>query len=193
VPVALHPDVRSSRSDRQVWSGCSTIAASLPLVLGASSPNEIIFVRGATEAINLVAQSRGRRNILAGDEIVISHLEHHANIAPWQQLASEKGAWLRVIPVDDNGQILLEEYQKLLNARTKLVSIAHVSNALGTIVPVREVSDLARRAGARVLHGIPFAVKDLIVIGTLRRLDELAPSAWARSFDGSGDSKGRQA
>jgi cysteine desulfurase/selenocysteine lyase len=119
--------------------------------LGASSPNEIIFVRGATEAINLVAQSWGRQNILAGDEIVISHLEHHANIVPWQQLASEKGARLRVIPVDDNGQILLEEYQKLLNARTKLVSIAHVSNALGTIVPVREVSDLAHRAGARVL------------------------------------------
>jgi cysteine desulfurase/selenocysteine lyase len=119
--------------------------------LGASSPNEIIFVRGATEAINLVAQSWGRQNILAGDEIVVSHLEHHANIVPWQQLANEKGARLRVIPVDDNGQILLEEYQKLLNARTKLVSIAHVSNALGTIVPVREVSDLARRAGARVL------------------------------------------
>jgi cysteine desulfurase/selenocysteine lyase len=125
--------------------------ATVQRFLGASSPNEIVFVRGATEAINLVAQSWGRQNILAGDEIVLSHLEHHANIVPWQQLASEKGARLRVIPVDDNGQILLEEYQKLLNARTKLVSIAHVSNALGTIVPVREVSDLARRAGARVL------------------------------------------
>lgn len=119
--------------------------------LGASSPEEIVFVRGATEAINLVAQSWGRQNILPGDEIVLSHLEHHANIVPWQMLASEKGARLRVIPVDDSGQILLEEYQKLLNARTKLVSITHVSNALGTIVPVREVSDLARRVGARVL------------------------------------------
>lgn len=119
--------------------------------LGASSHEEIIFVRGATEAINLVAQSWGRQNILPGDEIVLSHLEHHANIVPWQMLASEKGARLRVIPVDDSGQILLEEYQRLLNPRTKLVSISHVSNALGTIVPVREVSELARRAGARVL------------------------------------------
>ena len=119
--------------------------------LGASSPGEIVFVRGATEAVNLVAQSWGRQNILAGDEIIISHLEHHANIVPWQQLASEKGARLRVIPVDDSGQILLDEYQKLLNSRTRLVSIAQVSNALGTIVPVREVSDLAHRAGARVL------------------------------------------
>ena len=119
--------------------------------LGASSPEEIVFVRGATEAINLVAQSWGRQNILAGDEIILSHLEHHANIVPWQQLASEKGARLRVIPVDDSGQILLDEYQKLLNSRTKLVSIAQVSNALGTIVPVREVADLAHRAGARVL------------------------------------------
>jgi cysteine desulfurase / selenocysteine lyase len=125
--------------------------ATVQRFLGASTPEEIVFVRGATEAINLVAQSWGRQNILPGDEIVISHLEHHANIVPWQQLAQEKGARLRVIPVDDSGQILLEEYQKLLGSRTKLVSIAQVSNALGTIVPVREVSDLAHRAGARVL------------------------------------------
>jgi cysteine desulfurase / selenocysteine lyase len=131
--------------------------------LGASSPNEIIFVRGATEAINLVAQSWGRKNILPGDEIVVSHLEHHANIVPWQQLVSEKGARLRVIPVDDSGQILLDEYQKLLNARTKLVSITHVSNALGTIVPVREVADLARRVGARVLIDGAQAVSHLPV------------------------------
>lgn len=125
--------------------------ATVQRFLGAGSPEEIVFVRGATEAINLVAQSWGRQNILPGDEIVVSHLEHHANIVPWQMLASEKGARLRVIPVDDSGQILLEEYQKLLNPRTKLVSITHVSNALGTIVPVREVTDLAHRAGARVL------------------------------------------
>jgi cysteine desulfurase/selenocysteine lyase len=125
--------------------------ATVQRFLGASSPEEIVFVRGATEAVNLVAQSWGRQNILSGDEIIISHLEHHANIVPWQQLASEKGARLRVIPVDDSGQILLDEYQKLLNSRTKLVAIAQVSNALGTIVPVREVSDLAHRAGARVL------------------------------------------
>ena len=125
--------------------------ATVQRFLGASSPEEIVFVRGATEAVNLVAQSWGRQNILSGDEIIISHLEHHANIVPWQQLAGEKGARLRVIPVDDSGQILLDEYQKLLNSRTKLVSITQVSNALGTIVPVREVSELAHRAGARVL------------------------------------------
>ena len=125
--------------------------ATVKQFLGASSPEEIIFVRGATEAINLVAQSWGRQNILAGDEIIISYLEHHANIVPWQQLTREKGARLRVIPVDDSGQILLDEYQKLLNSRTKLVAITQVSNALGTIVPVREVADLAHRAGARVL------------------------------------------
>ena len=125
--------------------------ATVQRFLGAGSPEEIVFVRGATEAINLVAQSWGRQNILPGDEIIVSHLEHHANIVPWQMLASEKGARLRVIPVDDSGQILLDEYQKLLNSRTKLVSVTHVSNALGTIVPVREVTDLAHRAGARVL------------------------------------------
>jgi cysteine desulfurase/selenocysteine lyase len=119
--------------------------------LGASSANDIVFVRGATEGINLVAQSWGRKHIAAGDEIVISHLEHHANIVPWQQLASEKGARLRVIPVDDDGQILLDRYRDLLNDRTRLVAIAHVSNALGTIVPVREVIEMGHAAGARVL------------------------------------------
>jgi cysteine desulfurase/selenocysteine lyase len=137
--------------------------ATVQRFLGASSPAEIVFVRGATEAINLVAQSWGRQNILAGDEIIISHLEHHANIVPWQQLASEKGARLRVIPVDDSGQILLDEYQKLLGSRTKMVAITQVSNALGTIVPVREVAELAHRAGARVLIDGAQAVSHLPV------------------------------
>ncbi|MEF8755350.1 MAG: family 2A encapsulin nanocompartment cargo protein cysteine desulfurase [Accumulibacter sp.] len=119
--------------------------------LGAGSVDEIIFVRGATEAINLVAKSWGRQNIVAGDEIVVSLLEHHANIVPWQQLAKENGAHIRVIPVDDKGQILLEEYQRLLNDRTKLVAVSQVSNALGTVTPVREIVELAHRAGARVL------------------------------------------
>jgi cysteine desulfurase/selenocysteine lyase len=119
--------------------------------LGAASPDNIVFVRGATEAINLVAQSWGRQNIRAGDEIVISHLEHHANIVPWQLLAAEKGAKLRVAPVDDTGQILLGAYRELVNERTRLVAIAHVSNALGTIVPIREVIDIAHAAGACVL------------------------------------------
>jgi cysteine desulfurase / selenocysteine lyase len=119
--------------------------------LNAPGAENIIFVRGATEAINLVAQSWGRKNIQKDDEIVITWLEHHANIVPWQMLCSEKGARLRVAPVDSTGQIILEEYEKLLNSRTKLVSIAHVSNALGTIVPVTEMTEMAHRQGARVL------------------------------------------
>ncbi len=119
--------------------------------LGAASPNEIVFVRGATEAINLVAQSWGRKNIGKGDEILISHLEHHANIVPWQMLAAERGADLKVVPVDSRGQLRLDELQRLLNSRTKLVSITHVSNALGTVTPIREIVELGHRAGACVL------------------------------------------
>jgi cysteine desulfurase / selenocysteine lyase len=120
-------------------------------LLGAGSTEEIVFVRGATEGINLIAQSWGRQNVRAGDEIVISHLEHHANIVPWQRLAAETGALLKVIPVDDSGQILLEEYQKLLGDRTKIVSVAQVSNALGTVTPTREIVELGHRAGACVV------------------------------------------
>jgi cysteine desulfurase/selenocysteine lyase len=119
--------------------------------LNAGVPREIVFVRGATEAINLVAQSWGRRNIQKDDEIVITWLEHHANIVPWQMLCAEKGARLRVAPVDDSGQILLDEYEKLLGPKTRLVSIAHVSNALGTVLPVKEMVEAAHRHGARVL------------------------------------------
>lgn len=119
--------------------------------LKAPSVKDIIFVRGATEAINLVAQAWGRRNVQAGDEIVVSWLEHHANIVPWQQLCAEKGARLRVAPVDDRGQIILEEYEKLLNPKTRIVSVTQVSNALGTVTPVREITAMAHRHGARVL------------------------------------------
>lgn len=119
--------------------------------LGAASSDEIIFVRGATEAINLLAQTYGKENIKQGDEIIVSLLEHHANIVPWQQLAQEKGAHIRVIPVDDNGQIVLDEFRKLLNSRTKLVSITQVSNALGTVVPVKQVIDIAHQAGVKVI------------------------------------------
>jgi cysteine desulfurase/selenocysteine lyase len=119
--------------------------------LNAGSTREIVFVRGATEAINLVAQSWGRRNIQKDDEIVITWLEHHANIVPWQMLCAEKGARLRVAPVDDTGQILLDEYEKLLGPKTRLVSITQVSNALGTILPVNEITEAAHRHGARVL------------------------------------------
>ena len=119
--------------------------------LGAASVEEIIFVRGATEGINLVANTWGKQNIQAGDEIIVSHLEHHANIVPWQQLAFEKGAYLRVVPVDDDGQVLLDEYKKLFNERTKLVALTQVSNALGTVVPVKEMVAVAHRAGAVTL------------------------------------------
>jgi cysteine desulfurase/selenocysteine lyase len=119
--------------------------------LNAGSSREVVFVRGATEAINLVAQSWGRRNIQKDDEIVITWMEHHANIVPWQMLCAEKGARLRVAPVDDSGQILLDEYEKLLGPKTRLVSITHVSNALGTILPVQEMVEAAHRHGARAL------------------------------------------
>ena len=119
--------------------------------VNASSAEEIIFVRGCTEGINLIAKSWGHQHIDEGDEIVVSHLEHHANIVPWQQLAALKGAKLRVIPVDDSGQIILSEYQRLLGPKTKLVSISQVSNALGTVVPVQEVVDIARRQGITTL------------------------------------------
>lgn len=119
--------------------------------INAGSTEEIIFVRGTTEAINLVAKSWGAQNVGAGDEIIVSHLEHHANIVPWQQLAAEKGAVIKVIPVDDDGQVLLGEYRKLLSPRTKIVSVTQVSNALGTVVPVREIVALAHAAGAKAL------------------------------------------
>jgi cysteine desulfurase/selenocysteine lyase len=119
--------------------------------MNASSSSEIVFARGTTEAINLVAQSWGRQNIKAGDEIVITWLEHHANIVPWKQLCDLTGAILRVVPVDEQGQVLLGEYQKLLSARTKLVSFTQVSNALGTVTPAKEMIDMAHRVGARVL------------------------------------------
>jgi cysteine desulfurase/selenocysteine lyase len=119
--------------------------------LGASSSREIVFVRGTTEGVNLVAQSFGRRYVEKDDEIVITWLEHHANIVPWQLLCAEKGARLRVAPVDDSGQVILEEYEKLLGPRTRIVALSHVSNALGTVTPVREMVELAHRHGARVL------------------------------------------
>ena len=119
--------------------------------LNASSPNEIVFVRGSTEAINLVAKSWGAQFLQPGDEIIVSHLEHHANIVPWQQLAAAKGLKLKVIPVDDDGQVILSEYSSLLNTKTKLVSITQVSNALGTITPAQKIVEMAHAAGAKAL------------------------------------------
>jgi len=119
--------------------------------LNAGSTSEILFVRGATEGINLVAQSWGRRNVAAGDEIVLTHLEHHANIVPWQQLCAQTGARLRIAPVDDRGDVILDAYERLLGPRTRLVAFPQVSNALGTVTPAREMIEIAHRHGALVL------------------------------------------
>lgn len=119
--------------------------------LNAADTREIIFVRGTTEAINLVAQSYGRTFLTAGDEIVISAMEHHSNIVPWQILCEQVGARLQVIPFNHNGELLLDEYARLLNERTKFVSVVHVSNALGTINPVRHIIEMAHRRGIPVL------------------------------------------
>jgi cysteine desulfurase / selenocysteine lyase len=116
--------------------------------LNAGSAKEIVFVRGATEGINLVAQSWGHRHVREGDEIVVTHLEHHANIVPWQQLCAATGAKLRVAPVDERGDIRLDEYEKLLNARTRIVALSQVSNALGTVTPAQEMIAIAHRHGA---------------------------------------------
>ena len=119
--------------------------------LNARNEAELIFVRGTTEGINLVSSTWGRTNVKAGDEIVISAMEHHSNIVPWQMLCEEKGAHLRVIPMNERGELILEEYEKLLNPRTRMVAVAHVSNALGTINPIRQMIAMAHRAGALVL------------------------------------------
>src|SRR5580698_5444001 len=119
--------------------------------LNANSLGELIFVRGTTEGINLVSSSWGRKNVKEGDEIIISAMEHHSNIVPWQMLCDEKGAKLRVIPMNDRGELILEEYEKMLNPRTRIVAVTHVSNALGTINPVKEIIAMAHKAGAIAL------------------------------------------
>lgn len=136
--------------------------------IGASSASEIIFVRGTTEGINLVAQSWGRRFLQPGDEIVLSILEHHANIVPWQMVAKETGARIKVIPVNSRGEIILDEYTKLLGPRTRFVSLTQASNGLGTILPVKEMIRIARRFdvkvlidGAQSVAHIPVNVQDL--------------------------------
>ncbi len=119
--------------------------------LNAASTREIVFVRGATEAINLVAQSYGRTHVGAGDEILITAMEHHSNIVPWQILCEEKGAYLRVAPIDSRGELRLDEFAKLIGPRTKLVAVTQVSNALGTVTPLREMIELAHSQGVPVL------------------------------------------
>jgi cysteine desulfurase / selenocysteine lyase len=119
--------------------------------LNAQHSHEIIFVRGATEGINLVAQTFGRMRVGSGDEVVVTAMEHHSNIVPWQMLCEEKGAKLRVAPMNDSGELVLDEYAKLLGPRTKLVAVTHVSNALGTVNPVRKMVELAHAQNIPVL------------------------------------------
>jgi cysteine desulfurase/selenocysteine lyase len=136
--------------------------------IGAQHPEEIIFTRGTTESINMVAYSFGKGFIKPKDEIIISEIEHHSNIVPWQMVCEDRGAVLRIMPVNDKGEILLDEYRKLLNPKTKLVSIAHVSNSLGTLHPIKEIIKMAHGVGAKVLIDgaqsaphLPINVQDL--------------------------------
>ncbi|MEE8468108.1 MAG: aminotransferase class V-fold PLP-dependent enzyme, partial [Planctomycetota bacterium] len=119
--------------------------------LGAAETREIVFVRGTTEAINLVASSFGRARVGEGDEVLITHMEHHSNIVPWQMLCDEMGATLKVAPIDDRGSLIVEEFEKLLGPRTKLAAVSHVSNALGTVNPVKELVRRAHEKGVPVL------------------------------------------
>ncbi len=151
-----------ARDNSNIHRGAHTLAAratdayenarqTVQRFIGASSPQEIVFVRGTTEGINLVAQTYGKKYFQPGDEIILSTLEHHANIVPWQMIAKEKGAVLRVIPLNDRGEVMLEEYQSLLGPRTRFVSLSHASNSLGTILPIGEMIQMAKRYNARVL------------------------------------------
>jgi len=129
----------------QGYEGARKITAQF---LNASSANEIVFVRGTTEAINLIAQGYGRPRLQPGDEIIIGHIEHHSNIVPWQMLCDQTGATLKVIPVNDDAELQLDAYQALLSEKTKIVSVGHVSNALGTINPIKQIAELAHQVGA---------------------------------------------
>jgi len=137
----------SQRSTEQYEASRAKIAT----FLNARSENEIVFTGSATEAINLVAHAYGRTFLKEGDEIILSHMEHHANIVPWQLLRDDIGIVLRVVPVDDDGNLMFEEYEKLLSPKTKLVAMTHISNALGTIVPIADVIRRAHEIGAKVL------------------------------------------
>jgi cysteine desulfurase / selenocysteine lyase len=137
--------------------------------INAADPRECVFVRGATEGINLVAQTFGRKKIGKGDEIILSALEHHSNIVPWQLLCEETGATIRVIPMNDAGELLVDDFAKLLSPRTKLVAVTHVSNALGTVTPIKRIASMAKLAGATVLvdgaQAVPHQPVDVHDIG----------------------------
>lgn len=137
-------------SQNSTWE-CDLVRDKVRKFINAKEVGEIIFTRGTTESINLVAAGYARKFLKSGDEIVISEMEHHANILPWQRVAEERDLKLRVIPVNDRGELIMDEYKKLLNARTRLVAVNHISNALGTINPIKEIIRLAHEAHAVVL------------------------------------------
>ena len=136
---------------QQATEGYEGARAKIRQFINAGEDREIIFTRNTTEGINLVAHSYGRQNVGPGDDIIVSNMEHHSNIVPWQMLCEEKGANLRVVPIDDTGELLMDEYEKMLSPRTKLVSITHVSNALGTILPAAQIVRMAHAHGVPVL------------------------------------------
>ncbi|MFZ2490018.1 MAG: cysteine desulfurase [Thermoanaerobaculia bacterium] len=137
--------------------------------LNARDIKEIVFTRGTTEAINLVAKTWGKKNVAAGDEIIVSAIEHHSNLVPWQMLCAEKGATLRILPVNDEGDLLLDELGKMLNPKVKLVAVGHASNALGTINPVKRIAEMAHANGSVVLvdgaQGVPHMRVDVQDLG----------------------------
>jgi cysteine desulfurase/selenocysteine lyase len=164
---AVHRAVHAlgERSTEAYEGARATVARSL----GATDPREVVFVRGTTEAINLVAATWGRSRVASGDEVVITEMEHHSNIVPWQMLCDAVGARLRVVPVNDRGELLLDELDAILGAGTRLVALTHVSNVLGTVNPVREIAERAHAAGALVLvdgaQGVPHLPVDVRELG----------------------------
>jgi cysteine desulfurase/selenocysteine lyase len=132
-------------------SGFEATRKTVQQFVNSKESEEIIFTKGTTDGINLVAQTFGKANLKAGDEVIISAMEHHSNIVPWQMICEEKGAILKVIPINDSGELLIEEYEKLLSSKTKIVSVVYVSNALGTINPIKHIIDKAHVVGAKVL------------------------------------------
>ena len=143
--------------------------AKLRRLLNAADDQEIVFTRGTTDSINLVAQSFGKQSLGPGDEVIVSNMEHHSNIVPWQMLREEKGVVLRVVPIDESGELLMDEYERMLSPRTKLVSITHVANALGTILPVEQIISMAHAQGVPVMLDGAQAVQHMAV--DMQRLD----------------------
>ena len=143
--------------------------AKLRRLLNAADDHEIVFTRGTTDSINLVAQSFGKQSLGPGDEVIVSNMEHHSNIVPWQMLREEKGVVLRVVPIDESGELLMDEYERMLSPRTKLVSITHVANALGTILPVEQIISMAHAQGVPVMLDGAQAVPHMAV--DMQRLD----------------------